>query len=235
MIIWLASYPRSGNTFFRMLLNQLYGFKSYSVYDDPDIVGMGAANVVGHERMPYALEELREDSKIYFVKTHEHPSGSDPAIYLVRDGRDALVSHARYLKEFYWGTNDPIRRVKQIIGFENFNRTLRNVILTSRWNEHVMAWSHRQKKALTYTIRYEDLVKNPEFYLAESLKTVGVGDRRSAEHNMPSFDDLKSQFPKFFRKGKIGSWQQEMPVNLQKLFWDHHAEAMNFFYYGKDT
>ena len=32
MIVWLASYPRSGNTYFRILLNHLYGIKTPMAY-----------------------------------------------------------------------------------------------------------------------------------------------------------------------------------------------------------
>ena len=38
MVVWLASYPRSGNTFLRIVLHRLYGVPTYSVYDDDDPV-----------------------------------------------------------------------------------------------------------------------------------------------------------------------------------------------------
>ncbi len=33
VIVWLASFPRSGNTFLRILLHRLYGVRSSVVYD----------------------------------------------------------------------------------------------------------------------------------------------------------------------------------------------------------
>ena len=41
VIVWLASYPRSGNTFLRIVLHRLYGVPTYSVYDDDDPTGPG--------------------------------------------------------------------------------------------------------------------------------------------------------------------------------------------------
>ena len=38
MIVWLASYPRSGNTFLRVVLHNVYGVSTYSVYEDNDPV-----------------------------------------------------------------------------------------------------------------------------------------------------------------------------------------------------
>src|ERR1700736_4487757 len=98
MIVWIASYPRSGNTFFRTLLHSLYGQNTYSVFNDVfengEIGGMG---VTAHQRKPAPLEELARHEQIYFVKTHAQPSDASPAIYLLRDGRDSYVSQAHYL------------------------------------------------------------------------------------------------------------------------------------------
>lgn len=45
----------------------------------------------------------------------------------------------------------------------------------------------------------------------------------TVEHNrVPDFEDLHSKWPSFFRKGKRGSWVDEMPDDLHWLFWDHH-------------
>ena len=31
---------------------------------------------------------------------------------------------------------------------------------------------------------------------------------------------------KFFRRGKVGAWKDEMPEIMQQLFWDLHGETM---------
>src|SRR6266542_744438 len=102
MIIWLASYPRSGNTMFRVVVNRLFALRSYSVYNDrifedrPDV-----ADVVGHQHFDESVETLALSSEPCLVKTHDLP-GTDahPAIYLVRDGRDALVSYAHFVLDY---------------------------------------------------------------------------------------------------------------------------------------
>ena len=101
MLIWLASYPRSGNTFLRILLNRLYGFTTTTGYDDNDPVAQQIGpEVVGYEPRLHTLQEIVEQPKITFVKTHRQPHrvecGEQPAIYIVRDGRDAIVSFAHY-------------------------------------------------------------------------------------------------------------------------------------------
>ncbi|MEO1132290.1 MAG: sulfotransferase domain-containing protein [Cyanobacteria bacterium J06639_1] len=233
MIVWLASYPRSGNTFFRMLLHYKCGVNTYSVYADPDITGMGAADAVGHETLPAPIEELAQRDELYFVKTHERPADDDyPSIQLIRDGRDSLVSHARYLLKFYWETDDPIRRFKQLVGFENYSRTLRNVILTSGWSDHLMDWGKRRSRGQTVTVRFEDLVEDPDTALGEAIAKLNLDRLTTDAGDIPSFEELQAQWPQFFRKGKVGAWKEEMSPKLQKLFWKHHAEAMNTFGYS---
>src|SRR5262249_16232902 len=97
MIVWLASYPRSGNTFLRVALHALYGVPTYSVYDDDDPVAQRAGPaLLASPPSPAPPPAMRDSPGTHFVKTHKRrkPDGC-PAIYLVRDGRDAVVSHAR--------------------------------------------------------------------------------------------------------------------------------------------
>ncbi|HRW76650.1 MAG TPA: sulfotransferase domain-containing protein, partial [Saprospiraceae bacterium] len=86
-MIWLASFPRSGNTFFRNVLYEVYGIES-STY---------------HQEANYPLEADYDQFDV--VKTHLLPSQLVPAdprikkVYIVREGRDALVSIAHHRKD----------------------------------------------------------------------------------------------------------------------------------------
>lgn len=97
MIVWLASYARSGNTFLRAVLHALYGVPTYSVYEDNDPVAQRVGpHLVGYQPKPRDRVLMAESDDIFFVKTHKRrKADGHRAIYLVRDGRDAVVSHAR--------------------------------------------------------------------------------------------------------------------------------------------
>src|ERR1043166_1341802 len=97
MIIWLASYPRSGNTFLRIVLNRLYGISTYSIYDDNDPVAQRVGpDLLGYRPKPNCRELMANGPNLFFTKTHKRRKGdTNPVIYLVRDGRDAVVSQAR--------------------------------------------------------------------------------------------------------------------------------------------
>jgi hypothetical protein len=97
MIVWLASYPRSGNTFLRALIARAFRTNTLSVYsEDRKTVCELALTQSGAESSSSVtaaqIDELRADSNIHFVKTHELAAtlpSYDYCVYLVRDGRDA--------------------------------------------------------------------------------------------------------------------------------------------------
>ena len=109
MIIWLASYPRSGNTFLRIILNNVFNVKTYSIYDDELDIGSDeqTSDVVGHRFLPenFSISEAREKEERYYIKTHDLPDDldnkKDKVIYLIRDGRESSLSLTRYLINYY--------------------------------------------------------------------------------------------------------------------------------------
>jgi hypothetical protein len=224
MIIWLASYPRSGNTFFRVLLKHYYGLRTYTVYEDHQITDdwmVALRDVAGYTEKSRPLSEMAKAPETYFVKTHDLPHDDFPAIYLVRDGRDALVSYAWFTLSVDRGADNEAARTA-------FHDTLRNLIVSGEpfggWGQNVLAWAQRQ--APTVIIKFENLVTAPHETASQALAEIGYHDKPVKQQNAPSFDELHKQMPQFFRKGQIGGWQEEMPLELQYLFWEHHGDAM---------
>jgi hypothetical protein len=220
MIVWLASYPRSGNTLLRMALYHLCGVETHSVYDDPLFVQAGMSGVVGHELLPAPVEELAADGETYFVKTHTRPVDDSPAVCVVRDGRDVMVSLAKY--------NLAFNPQGEGAGGE-FSRLVEDIVTASggddHWGEHVLSWA----EAGAFLVRYEDLVAAPEAWLRGISCNLDLGLRVGG--TMPGFGELHARWPKFFRSGRVGEWRKEFPPDLYELFWERHGEAMRRFGY----
>jgi hypothetical protein len=222
LITWLASYPRSGNTFFRILVNQLYGIRIYSIYKDAIINSdPEVREIVGSSDTPVDPQETAASLSPYLVKTHEMASDEHPAILIVRDGRDVMVSYARYIMSFV-PDGDRQRSTGEFQGI------LRMLITSADhfggWSHNVMSWLSR--RAPTALVKYEDLLQRPLEIVPESLEKVGfpIGERQ--QQSQRSFDELHEKMPDFFRKGKVGAWRTEMPEELQELFWQTHANTM---------
>ena len=125
MLIWLASYPRSGNSFARIALKHLFRLPTNSVYlneDSPE--NRDLRDLIG-QSLDITLEEMAAAAEPCFVRTHEMPADDDyPAIYLVRDGRDTLVSYAHFILSTENGT--PVGSDR-----EAFLRVLRELITSN--------------------------------------------------------------------------------------------------------
>lgn len=141
-IVWLASYPRSGNTYLRTILWQCFGLRSISVYPN-DLGGNKLLeDYVGHieREQNKPLPFLEND--IPLVKTHENNKDDYPAIYIIRDGRAACVS----LWQFYKGN---ISLDAVIAGQHRFGT----------WSSHVLSWNPWERPN-TLLLRYEDMRDN---------------------------------------------------------------------------
>ncbi len=220
MIIWVASYPRSGNTFFRVLLRRMLGVNTYTVYPQP------VPNMEELGELPFdkTIAAAARSKHLYFLKTHELP-GADkyPAIYLVRDGRDSLVSHTHYTLADESGHTC-------IGGGENavFNNVLHGLVATAPrfggWSANIRAWCARA--APTHVIRFEELIRNPEATFRRAIRALDCKLPVLKSATAPEFEALHKSGPKWFRKGLVGSWKQEMPHGLATLFAKLHGDTM---------
>jgi hypothetical protein len=226
MLIWLASYPRSGNTFLRILLKRLYGFTTTTGYDDNDPVAQRIGpDFVGYQPRIHQLQELVDQSQIYFAKTHRQPHridcGDQPAIYLVRDGRDAIVSFAylRAQQRLQQGRSGDLKMLMQELICEESSGT-------GNWGLNVLRWLKRSSPPAV--IRFEQLICQPELEVSRALETLRVEPKKKVNAAPPIFPELHAVDKTFFRRGVVGSYQDEMSQDIQEKFWQqpHHAEAM---------
>ncbi len=216
MILWLASYPRSGNTFLRVVLKAAFGMPSDSAYPEKSEHEVREGLIPGR-----SLSDMARDADLCCVKTHELPADDDhPAIYVVRDGRDALVSYAHYALE-------AIDRKSAPPDPAAFSSLLQALVSTDAhfggWARHVTAWTSR--KGPTEIIRFEELIVDPIPIVERALAGLGIR-RQPAPARLPSFAELHERAPEFFRTGRVGSHRDEMPQGLEDLFWSRSAGAM---------
>nr|WP_283832415.1 sulfotransferase domain-containing protein [Bradyrhizobium diazoefficiens] len=216
MLLWLASYPRSGNTFVRVLLKQVYGISTYDLHEpNPDRPEYEA--IIGNATLDTPLPVLDRDDCYHIVKSHNLPEEDYPAIYLVRDGRDALVSYARF-----------VLPKQQAEDRDEYLKLLRHLIETTGsyggWSGNVRAWMARRTP--TVVVRFDDLVERPLDELRRALATIGMRAPEKNVGDLPRFADLQKLGPHFFRKGRTGAWREEMPDDLHRLFWLRHGETM---------
>jgi hypothetical protein len=78
MIVWVASFPRSGNTYLRILLNRIYGIETSTIYDVDGVADRVGAELVGAIDRPSDLATLRAGDEVHFIKTHRPGTPTSP-------------------------------------------------------------------------------------------------------------------------------------------------------------
>ncbi|MCK6473419.1 MAG: sulfotransferase domain-containing protein [Planctomycetes bacterium] len=228
MIVWIASYPRSGNSFTREVLFHYYGVRSGSVY--PEGLGIEPSREGMLLDPSTKLAEYQQLPEWHGIKIHDLPRGdSFPAIYIVRDGRDATVSYTWYILR-------KLERIEGPISARAFERRMKTLIKEARspfgtWMQNVRAWSLRPATAV---IRFEELVKDPVLCLEAAARTIGLPLTPRKGAKVPTFEFLREDSPTFYRRGVIGSWRDEMPPKMRDLFWKLNESVMKAWGYSKD-
>ena len=194
MIIWLASYPKSGNTWVRSFLTSLL-YNKKNEANLKDLVNIQQYPLRSHfANLVSKIDDLSElssnwilsqkiinqDKKIKFFKTHHalckfknsyftNGEVSLGVIHIVRDPRNVISSILyHYSKKNYEEAKDFLFDERKAIGkrFDpNDPEVNRNIFtVLSSWKNHYTSWKQFKKNYLL--IKYEDLLSNPkdEFY-----------------------------------------------------------------------
>lgn len=231
MIVWVSSFPRSGNTFLRIVLNRLYGVRTSVVYDVDGVAERLGSDLIGAVARPAPIEAMRKSDEVYFVKTHRQRDSqvneADKAVCLVRDGRDALVSWARMSSETDGRQFET--ELRAMI-------TRRDEVGTGSWGRNILSWlqpavSHR------VVLRYEDLAREQGAAVEPVMTALVPQLRPLADARVPSFADLQQADDGFFRRGIIATHRDELPDDLHQLFWAQpdNIAAMRLLGYGSDV
>jgi len=195
-INWLASYPKSGNTWVRAFLEH---------YEKGKIEINKMDTVVGDERIaffqsvsaqPYYKFDLYEWALVrpaalqmylhmyckkdkLILKTHNAhaviggiplfpPLISGPSVYLVRNPLEVIPSFARHTGK---DVDEMVSAVQETGHSFSANVQKQSMIgFLCSWEAHVRSWT---KAPDTIVIRFEDLKENPEYWFTQILKQYG--------------------------------------------------------------
>jgi hypothetical protein len=183
MIIWIASYPKSGNTWLRSLLcayffskdgkfnfNQLGNIKQFSSYflSSTEVNESNYQSIVSKNWIP-TQEIINKDNKIHFLKTHNalcsingnnftNKKNTLASVYIVRDPRNIITSISNHYDFKLPDTLEFIKNKRKII-FPNNKKTKyhSDFNFISSWSDHYLSWKNIDF-APVKIIRYEDLL-----------------------------------------------------------------------------
>lgn len=220
-IVWLASYPKSGNTWTRaFLINYLLNTEQPVPINQIHRLGIGDA-VVNAYRMvskgpfdpedPAAATRLRplvlrgitgNGADMNFVKTHAINDTAlgealipDPvtrmAVYILRNPLDVALSYARHYATTVDGAIDALARPDHTT--KGSKQSM--VQFLGTWSDHVGSWVDRAPFPV-HVMRYEDMIADPKTAFSGLIQALGIpgdDDRLARAIRHSSFSELKAQ------------------------------------------
>ena len=193
MIVWLASYPKSGNTFLRSLLTSYFysedgnfGFdllKETNQFPDKDIFDRIGIDIKDKykvaENYLRAQEEINKSNKLELLKTHSSfckmynkfnfssLNSSLGVIYIVRDPRNVLLSFARHNSQTISKTFDLMINEKTIGNEED-----QPEVYMGSWSFHYNSWKIYRKQKKYFLVKYEDLINDTKNIFIKILEFI---------------------------------------------------------------
>ena len=193
MIIWLASYPKSGNTWMRSIISALlysddgdFNFNLLRKIDQfPEkkyfkyfIKNYGDFNEI-KKNWIVAQDKINLDGKIKLFKTHQgkytvegnsftNNDNTLATIYIVRDPRNLVQSISNHYTKSLEDSCEFLLASKIIGNGKNYEDKQGGLYtLLGKWNEHYRSWTTNKNNLLL--IKYEDLIKNPKAQLERTI------------------------------------------------------------------
>ena len=248
MIIWLASYPKSGNTWVRAMLSSLlyshdgcFNIKNLSKIDNyPN--RQYFKNFVNDFRNIHEIkknwiptqDKLNLDNKVKFFKTHNalckldnysfsNSENTLATIYIVRDPRNVITSIVNFFNYTYEQAKNFMFNSGQAI-YPDVDQSWSMGSILGSWSDHYNHWTKNNPKLLL--IKYEDLILNAENELNKIVNFINKYKKIDTNETKiknciktTSFENLK--------KNEEEGLFKENTKNFTT------GEKINFFYMGK--
>ena len=193
MFIWLASYPKSGNTLVRSLLssyffskNGIFNFeliKNIKQFPIKELFLKNGVDINNEKEVIRSYLKVQESfnikNSIQFLKTHSYLFNieNNPftkleyslgVIYIVRDPRNVVLSSSNHNSQSNERSTEDL-----IIGRELRYKGKENIkVYTGTWGGNFNSWKSFKSVNKYLLIRYEDLIKEKDKIFYEILKFI---------------------------------------------------------------
>lgn len=241
-IVWLASYPKSGNTWFRVFLSNLLSKENHPA----DINNLFATPIASNRELfdeatglsssdltPEEIDTLRSgvyeyaaknSNELLFQKVHDawlYSESGEPmfdskvtkaVIYFIRNPLDVAVSFANHL-------NKPLDFTVNVMADESYafsssQNRLHNQLRQRllSWSGHVKSWINESKLPVL-VLRYEDMKSDTYNTFKKATDFIGLNVTENEIKQALQHSDIKEMQRQEAEKGF-----REKPANAASFF-----------------
>lgn len=221
MIFWIASYPKSGNTWLRTLISSYY-YSDNGIYSENLIKRIRQfpekmhftdfdynQNIVTDTSRFWikAQEKINKDKKLKFFKTHNafgalnnnhftDNKNSIGVIYIIRDPRNVITSLMNHYEldneqAIKWMTNEK-NYIYDVINFDEDGYS--DFQFISSWNTNYKSWLLQKKIPIKF-IKYEDLLNQTFTVFKDVINFINITTRNNEKIKI---DKLKNSINSTF-------------------------------------
>ena len=208
MIIWLASYPKSGNTLVRSLLSSYFFSKDGKYFFDqikniqqfPNIELFKSLGIdINNQKEVIknyivAQNKINKKNSIQFYKTHSSLFNIDSnaftdlknslgVIYIVRDPRNVVTSWAHHNDISVNDSSDYLIHQNETYG--NVNK-----VYHGTWNYNFQSWKSFKYQERYLLIKYEDLINDKKKIFLQILKFINKFKKEKLSIDIKKIDNI---------------------------------------------
>tara|TARA_A100001234_G_scaffold211498_1_gene212128 strand:+ start:371 stop:1207 length:837 start_codon:yes stop_codon:yes gene_type:complete len=203
MIIWIASYPKSGNTYIRSFLSAYFFtntgnfdfklLKNIEQFPDKQFFNGFIDNIDDASKSWLSIQkDLIKTNKTRFLKTHSafisfnnnqftNAETTLGSVYIVRDPRSIVTSIMNHF------SMDQFEAVEMLFdedrGIKSSDGNLATYSFLSSWCNHYNSWNNL-KTIKSILIKYEDLEKSNEEIFSNLIRYINnlIGSNEGIDH-----------------------------------------------------
>ena len=214
MIIWISSYPKSGNTYLRSFLSSYY-YSDNGKFDFDQLVNIHQFPSIKFSKIkPTSKEEASkywifnqnnffDKNKLNLVKTHncllplwgnEFTSKNETigAIYIVRDPRNVITSLTHHYSLSYEKALETMLDEDCSLLEKSFDQDFSNFTYLNSWSNHYKSWKNNLNFE-TLFIKYEEIENNKEEIFKKIILFIEKVSKKNSKFNEKKFlNSIKS-------------------------------------------
>jgi len=253
MIIWIASYPKSGNTWVRAIINSFLNSSLNEidinnlvirqfplVRDFKGLISDFKSEEQFAKNCIHAQERINLDNQIKFFKTHHaywklgnyaftDEINSLGVIHVVRDPRNVITSVMNHFNRTINNYEKALKFItddKKMFSSDNLSQSENDLpTVISSWSNHYNSWKKFKKNNLL--IKYENLLVEPENEFQKIAQFLKRTIKTKIEPSQIYHAIKNTEFKKFKAQESINGFREAAK--------NENNENINFFHLGPEN